>query len=79
LGLVERVVIARTLSVGAYGEVSTGIAIMSFGAIVALVGFKQAIPRYISQFDNERDRRGAWLIGLSIAGTISVIITAIQS
>jgi O-antigen/teichoic acid export membrane protein len=77
LGLVERVVIARTLSVGAYGEVSTGIAIMSFGAIVALVGFKQAIPRYISQFDNERDRRGAWLIGLSIAGTISVIITAI--
>jgi O-antigen/teichoic acid export membrane protein len=75
--LVERIAIARSLSVDAYGEVSIGIALMSIGAVVGLAGFQQGIPRYMSRFDDERDVRGAWITGLSVTLVGSVLLTAV--
>jgi O-antigen/teichoic acid export membrane protein len=72
----ERLVIARLLSPGAYGEVSIGLAVMSTVVTVAMVGFRQGVPRYISRYDDERDVRGAWLTGIAIAGVVGVVLSA---
>jgi O-antigen/teichoic acid export membrane protein len=70
--LVERIVIGRALPVDAYGRVSVGIAVLTFGATFSLAGLSQGIPRYISRLDDDRDVRGVWVTGLAIAGTLSV-------
>lgn len=75
--LIERIVIARTLSLGAYGRVSTGIAILEFCSTLALIGLTQGIPRYMTRFDDDRDIRGLWLAGLGIAGALGVGIAGV--
>jgi O-antigen/teichoic acid export membrane protein len=82
--LVEQIVIARVLTPDAYGEVSISIAVMTLGITMALVGFNQGIPRFISRFESPVDRRGAWATGLLIPGSISlglavVLILSIES
>lgn len=75
--IAERIVIGRLLTPGAYGEVSIGIALLSFSSTLALVGFTQGVPRYVSRFDDERDRRGAWIGGLAFTGAIALVVTAL--
>lgn len=77
LELVERIIIARALSVDAYGEVSLGIAVMTMGVTLGLAGFQQGIPRYMSRFDEERDIRGAWLTGLLIGVGLAVVFAGV--
>jgi O-antigen/teichoic acid export membrane protein len=72
--LIERVVIARFLSVEAYGQVAIGLSVMTLGVTVALLGFGQGVPRYMSRFDDEADVRGAWLTGLGVAAGASLLI-----
>jgi O-antigen/teichoic acid export membrane protein len=72
--LVERVVIARFLSVDAYGQVAIGLTVLSLGMTAALLGFGQGVPRYMSRLDDEADVRGAWVTGLAIAGGMAVVV-----
>lgn len=74
--LVERVVIVRALSQDAWGEVSLGIALLTLSTTIAVVGFGQGIPRYVSRFDDERDVRGVWVSGLLIAVVASLAVVA---
>lgn len=73
----ERIIITRALTPAAYGEISIGIAILSVGTIVALVGLSQGVPRYMSRFEEDRDKRGAWATGLLIAVTLGVVLASL--
>jgi O-antigen/teichoic acid export membrane protein len=75
--LLERVVIGRSLSVAAYGEVGVGIAVLAIGSRVALAGFQQGVPRYMSRFDDDRDRRGVWLTGLLVAAVGGLVVAGV--
>ncbi|GAA0450553.1 oligosaccharide flippase family protein [Halococcus dombrowskii] len=75
--LVERVIIARLLPPGAYGQVSLGIAVMSLGLTLGIAGFDQGVPRFMSRFEDERDRRGTWLTGLALSAVVTLIVTAL--
>lgn len=75
--LVERVVIGRALSPTTYGEVSIGIAVLTFGATFSILGFSQGVPRYMARFDDDRDVRGAWLTGLLVAIPASLVLTGV--
>ncbi|MFB6140452.1 MAG: flippase [Halosimplex sp.] len=75
--LIERVIVGRSLSPSVYGEVSIGLAILSFAVTASLIGFNQGIPRYVSRFDDERDVRGIWIVGLAIAGALSVVLAVL--
>ncbi len=72
--LLEQVIVGNVISTEAYGEVNIALAIMTLCTTVALVGFNEGIPRFISRFDDERDRRGLWLTGFVVAGTIAVVL-----
>lgn len=72
--IVERILIANILTPDAYGEVSVGLAILTAASTLALLGFQQGVPRYISRFDSDADIRGAWLAGLLVGGTASLVI-----
>lgn len=75
--LVERVVIGRALSPTTYGEVSIGIAVLTFGATFSILGLSQGVPRYMARFDDDRDVRGAWLTGLLVAVPASLVLTGV--
>lgn len=75
--LVERIIVGRLLAVDAYGDVSIGIALLSIGVTLSLVGFSQGVPRYMARYDSRIDQRGVWLTGLAIAGGTALVVTAI--
>lgn len=75
--LVERIVIARVLTLEAYGEVNIALAVMTVGATISLVGFRQGVPRYVSRFDDEADIRGAWLTGLLVTTGVSALTVGV--
>jgi O-antigen/teichoic acid export membrane protein len=75
--LIERVIIAQLLPPGSYGKVSLGIAVMSLGLTFGIAGFDQGIPRFVSRFEDERDRRGTWLTGIALSGIITLVVTAL--
>lgn len=75
--LVERIVIARFLSPEAYGEVDIGLALVTLATTVGLVGLRQGVPRYMSRFDDPRDKRGVWVTGLAIAGVLGVVLAGV--
>lgn len=75
--LLERIVIGRALTPDAYGTISIGIAILSFSTTLALAGLSQGVPRYVSRYDDERDKRGVWLTGLFVAGGLSLFVSAV--
>lgn len=72
----ERIIIGRSLSPDAYGEVTVGITIMIVGSVLAMVGVKQGLPQYLSRVTDSADLRGMWFSGtfISICG-LSVIIS----
>lgn len=74
--LIERLIVGNVLSPAAYGRVSIGLAILSIASTVSLVGFTQAIPRYMSRFDDPADVRGVWVTGLLVAGALSLVVSA---
>lgn len=75
--LVERVFIARSFSLEAYGEVSIGLAILVMASQLSLVGLNQGVPRYVSRLEDERDVRGVWLTGLLVALGVAGVVTAV--
>lgn len=75
--LVERVLVGRALNPSAYGEISIGLAILSFGSIVSMVGFAQGVPRYMPRFDSETDKRGVWLTGIGVVAVVSTLVTVV--
>ncbi|WP_266077032.1 flippase [Haladaptatus caseinilyticus] len=75
--LLERIVLGRSLSTAAFGEVNIALTTMSLGVTFALVGFGQGIPRYMSRYEDERDVRGAWLTGLLFAGVVAVAVASV--
>jgi len=74
-GLVERIILARFLSQGEYGEVNLGITILFLSVTVSMFGFYQGIPRYMSRFESEEDIRGAWYTGLGISALLAVLLS----
>ncbi len=72
--LLERVVIARIFSQGAYGEVSLGLAILTVATSVSMLGLNHGVPRYISRFDDEADRRGVWAVGVGLSLAIGTVL-----
>lgn len=73
----ERVLIGRTLSVGAYGNVSIGISILTLGTTLALFGFQQGIPRYMSRLETYEEKRGIWVTGLLFAGGTAILMSVL--
>ncbi|MHC3437791.1 oligosaccharide flippase family protein [Natrialbaceae archaeon A-gly3] len=70
----ERVVIGRLLSPDAYGEVSVGLAFLTFATTLALAGCTQGVARFVPRYDETADRRGVWVSGLAVTGVFSLII-----
>lgn len=75
--LVERVIVGRALSPEIYGELSIGIAILTFSTTIAQAGLNQGIPRFMSRYSDETDRRGTWLTGLLVASAIGVLVAGV--
>ncbi|RQG97187.1 flippase [Natrarchaeobius chitinivorans] len=75
--LIERIVVARLLTTDAYGEVSIGLALLTFVTTLGLVGVRDGVPRFMSRYDDETNERGAWVTGVLIAGVATVVLTAI--
>lgn len=76
-GLIERVVLVRFLSQSNYGEVNLGITILFLGGTLAMFGFNQGIPRYMSRFSSDKDIRGAWYTGFTISITLAILLSGI--
>jgi O-antigen/teichoic acid export membrane protein len=73
--LFEKIVLGRILSTAAYDAFSLGFSMMMFSTTVALVGFNQGVPRFMSRFRDERDIRGVWVTGLVIAVGVALTIS----
>ena len=72
--LIERVIVARWLSIEAFGEINLALAVLHFAVTLSLVGFNQGIPRFVSRYEDDSAVRGVWLGGLGIATAVSVAI-----
>jgi O-antigen/teichoic acid export membrane protein len=75
--LFERIIVGRLLSPDAYGEFSIGLAVLTLGSTVALVGLNQGVPRYMARFDTIEDVRGTWWTGLIVGGGTAVLLSVI--
>jgi O-antigen/teichoic acid export membrane protein len=74
--LIERVIVARWLSIEAFGEINLALAVLHFGVTLSLVGFNQGVPRFVSRYEADSAVRGVWIGGLGIATAVSVGIAA---
>ncbi|MFP8954771.1 flippase [Natrialbaceae archaeon A-arb3/5] len=75
--LFERVIIGRLLTTDAYGEVSIGLAILTFVTTLGLVGLRDGVPRFMSRYDDEPNERGALVTGLIIASIATAALTVV--
>lgn len=75
--LAERVIVGRALSPEIYGELSIGIAVLTFATTMAQAGLNQGVPRFVSRYDDPAERRGAWVTGLAIACSLGVVVAAV--
>ncbi len=73
----ERVIVGRLLDPSAYGEVTIGLALLSFSTTLGLLGYSQGVPRYVSRFESDRDVRGVWVTGMLVAGGLTLAIAAV--
>lgn len=73
--LVERIVVARLFAQDAYGEVSLALAVLTIGTTVSLIGLNHGIPRYVGRYDDPRDIRGTWFVGL-VGGLLTSLAIA---
>lgn len=72
--LIEQIIIARSLTPRAYGDVSIALAMLTIGTTISLIGFNQGIPRYVSRFTSDQDIRGTWITGLVISILFAAVI-----
>ena len=70
--LFEQVLLGRVLTQPAFDAFSKGFSILMLSTTIALVGFNEGIPRFMSRFDDERDVRGVWVTGITIAGVVGI-------
>lgn len=75
--LVERVVVARLFDPTVYGELAMGLAVLSIGTSVSLVGMNHGVPRYLSRFDDDRDLRGTWLVALLASVAVGTVVALV--
>lgn len=75
--LAERIIIAQQFSTEMYGEVTIGFAIMTIGTTVSLVGLNDGIPRFVSRYDDDRDVRGVWFVGLVASLVVSLAVSLV--
>ena len=68
----ERVVIGRLLSPDAYGEVSLGLALLTFTVTFALAGITQGVSRFVPRYEDRTDQRGVWVSGLVVTWTLAL-------
>ena len=73
--LIERILIARLFTPGKYGEVSIGLAIMTLGSTISLVGVNQGVSRYVSRAENDTERRGICYSAFLVCIATSVFVT----
>lgn len=73
----ERVVIGRLLSPDAYGEVSIGLALLTFATTFAIAGCTQGVSRFVPRYTDPADRRGVWVSGLLVSGTLALAAAAV--
>lgn len=76
-GLVERVILGRVLGPTEYGVISVCLAVMTLAATASMFGLTQGIPRYMSRFDVRSERRGVWVSGGLVSGTVAVVVAGI--
>ncbi|WP_227356816.1 flippase [Haladaptatus salinisoli] len=69
--LFERIILGRVLSPTTYGDVSVGLALLSFCTVIALAGFTESIPRFIPRFERRTQQRGVWFAGIVVTGAIT--------
>ncbi|EMA45362.1 oligosaccharide flippase family protein [Halococcus saccharolyticus] len=74
--LFEQVLLGNVLSDSAWNAFSIAFPMMMFSTTIALVGFNQGIPRFMSRFHDDRDVRGVWVTGLVIAGGAALAIAS---
>lgn len=75
--MVERIIIGRSVSLEAYGEVSIGMAVLTISAMFSILGFSQGIPRFMSRYDETEQKRGVWLTGISVALSVAVVTAGV--
>jgi len=75
--LLEQVVMGRLLGPGAFGEVQISFSMMTVAVTLALFGFKEGIPRFMTRFEREADVRGAWVTGTAIAIVLTLGTTVV--
>ena len=75
--LFEQIVLGNVLSEAAYGDVNAGISLLTLCSILAMLGFGQGVPRFMSRFESERDFRGVWVTGVVLAGAVSVALAGV--
>lgn len=75
--LFERIVIGRLLGPGLFGQVEISFSMMTVATTLALFGFKEGIPRFMTRFEDERDVRGAWVTGSAIALVLVLATTVV--
>ncbi|MFC7213390.1 oligosaccharide flippase family protein [Saliphagus sp. GCM10025334] len=70
---VAQVLAARYLSVGGFGGITTGTAILNIGAIFGSVGLGRGLTRYLPR-QNDVDRRSSAQVALFITAPVSIIL-----
>lgn len=76
-GLIERIIIGRSLGSETYGVVSVCIAALTLVSTFAIFGLSQGIPRYIPRFNSKNRKNSVWASGFLITSVISVIAATI--
>nr|WP_305794533.1 flippase [Halomarina rubra] len=75
--MVERIIIGRSVSLEAYGEVSIGLAVLTIASMFSILGFSQGVPRFMTRYEESEQKRGVWLTGLVITLFASSIVAAV--
>jgi len=71
IALLAKLLIARELAPGSYGEVTVGLTILTVTAIVSRLGFDTGIPRNAPRYEGA-DRRGVFVSALQLNVLVSV-------
>ncbi|SIR76514.1 Membrane protein involved in the export of O-antigen and teichoic acid [Haladaptatus litoreus] len=72
--LIERIIIGRNVTPSTYGDISVGLAIISFASILSLLGMKQGLPRQISRQESKQR-----IADISSFGTMIVLLSSVST
>jgi O-antigen/teichoic acid export membrane protein len=73
IALLAKLLVARELAPGSYGEVTVGLTLLTVTAIVSRLGFDTGIPRNAPRYEGA-DRRGVFVSALQLNLLVSVAI-----